>query len=94
MLESQQFNPKSGSSGSVSISSTSQPKDALIQTSRPTDPFLYTCVMILWSYSFSSTPNNLGTVRKINSVLFPVRYSEKFYQQILDETLSDFCKLS
>ncbi|EGF98575.1 uncharacterized protein MELLADRAFT_40782, partial [Melampsora larici-populina 98AG31] len=39
------------------------------------------------------TPNNVGTVRKINTVLFPVRYSEKFYLQILEESLSDFCKL-
>ncbi|KAF7361730.1 N-alpha-acetyltransferase 50 [Mycena venus] len=29
--------------------------------------------------SFASlTPNNLGTVRKLNSVLFPIKYSEKF----------------
>ncbi|KAG0147732.1 hypothetical protein CROQUDRAFT_670324 [Cronartium quercuum f. sp. fusiforme G11] len=39
------------------------------------------------------TPNNVGTVRKINSVLFPVRYSEKFYAEILHESLADFCKL-
>ncbi|EGN99817.1 hypothetical protein SERLA73DRAFT_180040 [Serpula lacrymans var. lacrymans S7.3] len=44
--------------------------------------------------SFASlTPNNLGTVRKLNSVLFPIRYSEKFYQDILLPELEDFCKL-
>ncbi|CAD6884410.1 unnamed protein product [Tilletia controversa] len=29
------------------------------------------------------TPNNIGQVRKLNSVLFPVRYSEKWYKDIL-----------
>ena len=44
--------------------------------------------------SFSSiTPNNLGTLRKLNSVLFPIRYSEKFYQDVLLPELEDFCKL-
>lgn len=45
--------------------------------------------------SFASlTPNNLGTVRKLNSVLFPIKYSEKFYQDILQPEVEDFCKLS
>ncbi|KAA1063860.1 hypothetical protein PGT21_026877 [Puccinia graminis f. sp. tritici] len=39
------------------------------------------------------TPNNVGTLRKLNSVLFPVSYSDKFYHQVLDEYLSDYCKL-
>ncbi|KAF9010498.1 acyl-CoA N-acyltransferase [Cyathus striatus] len=44
--------------------------------------------------SFASlTPNNLGTVRKLNSVLFPIKYSEKFYQDILSPEVEDFCKL-
>lgn len=44
--------------------------------------------------SFASiTPNNLGTVRKLHSVLFPIKYSEKFYQDILLPEVEDFCKL-
>ncbi|KAH6914301.1 N-acetyltransferase NAT13 [Coprinopsis sp. MPI-PUGE-AT-0042] len=44
--------------------------------------------------SFASlTVNNLGTVRKLNSVLFPIRYSEKFYQDVLKPEVEDFCKL-
>lgn len=44
--------------------------------------------------SFASlTPNNLGTVRKLNSVLF-IKYSEKFYKDILSPDLEEFCKLS
>lgn len=44
--------------------------------------------------SFASiTPNNLGTVRKLNSVLFPIKYSDKFYQGILQPEVEDFCKL-
>jgi hypothetical protein len=44
--------------------------------------------------SFASlTPNNLGTVRKLNSVLFPIKYSEKFYQTILLPEAEEFCKL-
>ncbi|TRM69445.1 acyl-CoA N-acyltransferase [Schizophyllum amplum] len=39
------------------------------------------------------TENNLGTVRKLNSVLFPIKYSEKFYQSIQSPELEDFCKL-
>jgi len=44
--------------------------------------------------SFASlTPNNLGTVRKLNSVLFPIKYSDKFYHDILHPNVEDFCKL-
>ncbi|KAI0699265.1 acyl-CoA N-acyltransferase [Cytidiella melzeri] len=44
--------------------------------------------------SFASvTPNNLGTVRKLNSVLFPIRYSDKFYHDIVEPEVEDFCKL-
>jgi hypothetical protein len=44
--------------------------------------------------SFASlTPNNIGTVRKLNSVLFPIKYSEKFYQDILLPDVENFCKL-
>ncbi|KAI0266812.1 acyl-CoA N-acyltransferase [Gloeopeniophorella convolvens] len=41
----------------------------------------------------SLTPNNLGTVRKLNSVLFPIKYSEKFYSEILLPEVEDFCRL-
>ena len=57
----------------------------------------------------SLTPNNLGTlpclrrvnhakyatgtVRKLNSVLFPIKYSEKFYHGIIQPEVEDFCKL-
>ncbi|KAF9051122.1 N-acetyltransferase NAT13 [Hymenopellis radicata] len=51
-------------------------------------------VATLSRVSFASlTPNNLGTVRKLNSVIFPIKYSEKFYQDILNPELEDFCKL-
>jgi len=44
--------------------------------------------------SFASvTPANSGTVRKLNSVLFPIRYSEKFYKDIVAPEAEDFCKL-
>lgn len=58
----------------------------------------------------SLTPNNLGiivllpptpwtdtvagTVRKLNSVLFPIKYSDKFYQDVLLPEAEEFCKLS
>ncbi|KAJ1305747.1 hypothetical protein OPQ81_010479 [Rhizoctonia solani] len=41
----------------------------------------------------SLTPNNLGTLRKLNAVLFPIRYSEKFYREVLEPELDEFCKL-
>jgi hypothetical protein len=44
--------------------------------------------------SFASlTPNNVGTVRKLNSVLFPVKYSDKFYHEIVQPDVEDFCRL-
>ncbi|EJD03122.1 N-acetyltransferase NAT13 [Fomitiporia mediterranea MF3/22] len=44
--------------------------------------------------SFSSlTNNNLGTARVLNSTLFPVKYSEKFYKGIVQPEVEDFCKL-
>ncbi|KAF5370680.1 hypothetical protein D9758_001893 [Tetrapyrgos nigripes] len=44
--------------------------------------------------SFASlTPNNLGTVRKLNSVLFPIKYTDKFYEGILNLDVENFCKL-
>ncbi|KAI1794143.1 acyl-CoA N-acyltransferase [Ganoderma leucocontextum] len=39
------------------------------------------------------TPNNLGTVRKLNSVLFPIKYSEKFYSDIVHPDVEHFCQL-
>lgn len=41
------------------------------------------------------TPNNVGTLRKLNTVLFPVAYSDKFYKDVLDHevTPEDFSKL-
>ncbi|TKY85007.1 hypothetical protein EX895_006087 [Sporisorium graminicola] len=39
------------------------------------------------------TPNNLGQLRKLNSVLFPVQYSERFYKDVLDPDASEICKL-
>ncbi|PWZ01109.1 acyl-CoA N-acyltransferase [Testicularia cyperi] len=39
------------------------------------------------------TPNNLGQLRKLNSVLFPVQYSERFYKDVLDPDVGDVCKL-
>ena len=36
----------------------------------------------------------IGTVRKLNSVLFPIKYSEKFYNDIVQPEVEDFCKLS
>jgi len=44
--------------------------------------------------SFASlTLNNLGTVKKLNSVLFPIKYSDKFYIDILSPETEEFCKL-
>ena len=39
------------------------------------------------------TPNNIGVVRKLNSVLFPVRYAEKYYKDILALEVEEFCQL-
>jgi len=39
------------------------------------------------------TPNNLGTVRKLNSVLFPIRYADKFYKDIVIPEAEPYCQL-
>ncbi|KAI9633739.1 acetyltransferase [Dioszegia hungarica] len=41
----------------------------------------------------SLTTNNAGTLRKLNSVVLPLVYSDKFYKEILDATLDDVNKL-
>ncbi|CEQ39581.1 SPOSA6832_01107, partial [Sporobolomyces salmonicolor] len=43
-----------------------------------------------------STPNNIGTVRKLHNCLFPVSYSDRFYSDCLDPQLTpeDYSKLS
>jgi len=38
-------------------------------------------------------PNNLGTLRKLNQVLFPIKYSDKFYKDVLLPEHQEFCKL-
>jgi len=38
-------------------------------------------------------PNNIGTVRKLNQVLFPIRYSEKFYKDALLPEHELYCQL-
>ncbi|KAH7888549.1 N-acetyltransferase NAT13 [Phlebopus sp. FC_14] len=44
--------------------------------------------------SFASfTKQNLGTVRKLNAVLFPVTYSQAYYNDILRPDLDAFCQL-
>lgn len=30
------------------------------------------------------TPNNIGQLRVLNSTLFPVNYSDKFYKEVLE----------
>ena len=39
------------------------------------------------------TLNNLGTVRKLNSVLFPIRYAERFYKDILLPEAEPYCQI-
>lgn len=39
------------------------------------------------------TLNNIGVVRKLNSVLFPVKYAEKYYKDILALEVEEFCQL-
>ncbi|KDN39761.1 hypothetical protein K437DRAFT_258939 [Tilletiaria anomala UBC 951] len=39
------------------------------------------------------TPNNIGTVRKLNAVLLPVTYSERFYKDALKEEVRNICKI-
>ncbi|KIK99063.1 hypothetical protein PAXRUDRAFT_30751 [Paxillus rubicundulus Ve08.2h10] len=44
--------------------------------------------------SFASlTHQNIGTVQKLNSVLFPVKYSEKYYKDIQLSEVEAFCQL-
>jgi hypothetical protein len=38
------------------------------------------------------TPNNIGQLRKINSVLFPVRFGDKWYKDALGEDAKEICK--
>lgn len=33
-----------------------------------------------------STPNNLGTVKKLHNVLFPISFSSQFYDDLLDQS--------
>jgi ribosomal protein S18 acetylase RimI-like enzyme len=41
----------------------------------------------------SLTLNNVGTVRKLNTTIIPVKYSDSFYHNILQPEVEDFCKL-
>ncbi|KAK8853361.1 hypothetical protein IAR55_004065 [Kwoniella newhampshirensis] len=41
----------------------------------------------------SLTVHNSGTLRKLNSVVIPIVYSDKFYKDVLDPTLDDVNKL-
>ncbi|KAK4047152.1 N-acetyltransferase 5 [Microbotryomycetes sp. JL201] len=34
------------------------------------------------------TPNNIGTVKKLNNCLFPVAYTDKFYKDVLDPAVT------
>ncbi|KAJ4483199.1 N-acetyltransferase NAT13 [Lentinula aciculospora] len=44
--------------------------------------------------SFASlTPHNLGTLKKLNSVLFPISYSDRFYADVLKPDMEEFCRL-
>ncbi|KAG8933212.1 hypothetical protein FRC02_012286 [Tulasnella sp. 418] len=44
--------------------------------------------------SFASiTPNNLGTLRKLNLVLFPIKYTDRFYKDVLLPEHENYCKL-
>lgn len=37
------------------------------------------------------TPNNLGQLRRLNSVLFPVHYNDQFYKEVLE--VGEYAKL-
>lgn len=39
------------------------------------------------------TRNNLGQLKKLNEVLFPVKYSDKVYDSLLQPELRPLCKL-
>lgn len=44
--------------------------------------------------TFSSIDKNrIGSVRVLNSTLFPVKYKEQFYRDILLPEVEEFCKL-
>ncbi|KAF8829068.1 N-acetyltransferase NAT13 [Lentinula edodes] len=44
--------------------------------------------------SFASlTTHNLGTLKKLNSVLFPIAYTDRFYADVLKSEVDEFCKL-
>ena len=44
--------------------------------------------------SFASVDhNNIGTLRKLNSVIFPIVYTERFYAETLVTENADYCKL-
>jgi len=57
--------------------------------SSPTSPGK-TLARVTFSYL---TPNNLGVVRKLNSVIFPIKYAEKYYKEILAPEIEEFCQL-
>jgi len=40
------------------------------------------------------TKNNIGQVRKLNQVLFPVSYSGKVYEEVLSDDVRPLCKLA
>lgn len=40
------------------------------------------------------TSNNIGTLRKLNSVLFPVAYSDRYYKEVLAPEVEEYCKLA
>lgn len=42
----------------------------------------------------SVNKNNLGTLRKLNSVIFPVTYTERFYSDVLLPEAEEYCQLS
>ncbi|KAL7415236.1 hypothetical protein BDY24DRAFT_369155 [Mrakia frigida] len=41
----------------------------------------------------SLTINNVGTLRALNSAIFPVSYSDKYYTEVLESSMEDFNKL-
>jgi len=44
--------------------------------------------------SFASVDhNNIGTLRKLNSVIFPIVYTERFYADTIVAEHADYCKL-
>jgi len=45
------------------------------------------------SITVSVNPNNIGTLRKLNTVLFPIKYSERFYKDVLLPEHEDYCQL-